>query len=53
VYYGDMKEANLLLFRDYSQKLGDFGISMKLNEDADPDDELYELKGATLGYTLP
>jgi len=38
VYYGDMKEANLLVFRDYKVKLGDFGISIKLDPTAEPDE---------------
>mmetsp|Transcript_22073 Transcript_22073/g.21259 ORF Transcript_22073/g.21259 Transcript_22073/m.21259 type:complete len:230 (+) Transcript_22073:379-1068(+) len=51
VYYGDMKEANLLVFRDYSVKLGDFGISLKLDENEDPGEDLYDLKGVTPGYS--
>ena len=39
VYYGDMKEANILVFRDYSVKLGDFGISIKLDPKIDWDEE--------------
>ncbi len=45
-----MKEANLLVFRDYSVKIGDFGISIKLDEEASIEDEIYELKGVTMGY---
>lgn len=30
VYYGDMKPENLLIFRNYQVKLGDFGVSKKL-----------------------
>ncbi len=48
-----MKEANLLVFRDYSIKIGDFGISIKLDEEANWDDEIYELKGVTMGYSKP
>jgi hypothetical protein len=45
-----MKEANLLIFRDYSIKIGDFGISIKLRESwVDGEDE-YDLKGITPGY---
>jgi serine/threonine protein kinase len=48
IYYGDMKEANLLIFRDYSVKLGDFGISIKLKPEGDDDNkEKYQLKGLT------
>jgi len=53
LYYGDMKEANLLVFRDYSVKLGDFGISIKIDPELDPNEENYELKGVTPGYSLP
>ena len=51
VYYGDMKEANLLVFRDYQVKLGDFGVSLKLDPETDADEKAYMLKGATPGYT--
>jgi len=47
-----MKEQNLLIFRDYSVKLGDFGISIKLKHNDDPDEEHYELRGLTKGYTI-
>ncbi len=30
IYFGDMKPDNLLIFRDMSVKLGDFGIYVKL-----------------------
>lgn len=33
VYYGDMKPENLLIFRDYKVKLGDFGISIKIKKE--------------------
>jgi serine/threonine protein kinase len=33
VYYGDMKPSNILIFRDYLVKLGDFGVSLKMNID--------------------
>jgi serine/threonine protein kinase len=54
IYYGDMKEENLLVFRDYAIKLGDFGISIKMKDKvkAGESDE-YTLKGMTLGYTTP
>lgn len=51
VYYGDMKPQNLLIFRDYGVKLGDFGISIKLNE-KETADEAHCLKGMTPGYTF-
>ena len=44
-----MKEQNLLIFRDYSIKIGDFGISIKLNEN-DHGEANYELRGLTHGY---
>mmetsp|Transcript_7077 Transcript_7077/g.5329 ORF Transcript_7077/g.5329 Transcript_7077/m.5329 type:complete len:154 (+) Transcript_7077:609-1070(+) len=50
VYYGDMKEANILIFRDYSIKIGDFGISIKCDPSIDPNEPYYELKGGTNGY---
>lgn len=33
IYYGDMKEANILIFKDNSVKLGDLGISIKIPKD--------------------
>jgi len=51
VYYGDMREANLLVFRDYSVKIGNFGFSMKLDDNSSPDDKLYKLKGTNQDYT--
>jgi hypothetical protein len=48
-----MKGANLLIFRDYQVKIGDFGISIKMKElplkDGEPEE--YEIKGMTAGYT--
>jgi hypothetical protein len=47
-----MKEDNLLIFRDYSVKLGDFGISIKMkNEVKEGESDEYSLKGLTQGYT--
>ena len=43
-----MKEDNLLIFRDYQIKIGDFGISIKMNE-GNTENEYY-LKGYTAGY---
>ena len=37
IYYGDMKPKNLLVFRDLTVKLGDFGISIKLPYEAGDD----------------
>jgi hypothetical protein len=47
-----MKEANLLIFRDYQVKIGDFGTAIKMKElplkDGEQDE--YEIKGLTYGY---
>ncbi len=47
-----MKEANLLIFRDMSVKIGDFGVSIKMKElpvkEGETDE--YEIKGLTPGY---
>ena len=32
LYFGDMKPENLLIFRDLSVKLGDFGVSIKYSQ---------------------
>lgn len=46
-----MKEANLLVFRDYSVKIGDFGISIKMNDSPkEGEADEYDLKGLTKGY---
>jgi hypothetical protein len=44
-----MKEPNLLIFRDFSVKIGDFGISVKMDDHPEEGDE-YEIKGLTKGY---
>ena len=31
IYYGDMKPENVLIFKDYKVKIGDFGVSMKFS----------------------
>ena len=41
-----MKPANLLIFRDFKVKLGDFGISIKI-----PTNEPYDTKVSLKGYT--
>ena len=48
-----MKSSNLLVFRDQKVKVGDLGISIKLNADAHPDKKLYVLKGYTRGFEYP
>eukprot|EP00347_Sterkiella_histriomuscorum_P008087 403346420 len=51
VYYGDMKPANILVFRDQRLKLGDFGISIKLDSNPkDLDSKKYQLRGMTKGF---
>ena len=51
IYYADMKGANLLMFRSQETKLGDLGISVKLdNDDLTGLEEKYYLKGFTKGY---
>ena len=47
VYYGDMKPQNLLVFKNYNVKIGDFGTAMKLQTDPDA---LYYVKGYTKRY---
>lgn len=46
VYYGDMKPENVLIFRNYKVKVGDFGISFKMEERSN------YLKGITPDYAL-
>jgi hypothetical protein len=47
-----MKEANLLIFRDFSVKIGDSGVSIKMKDlplkEGESDE--YEIKGLTPGY---
>ena len=50
MYFGDMKPANLLVFRDQRVKVGDFGISIKMRSDIKEDVPFYELKGLTLSF---
>ncbi len=35
IYYGDVKAANILVFRNQQVKLGDLGIIVKLDNDND------------------
>ncbi len=49
-YYGDMKPQNLLVFRDQRVKVGDLGISIKMESDGGDSGELYELKGLSKAY---
>lgn len=51
LYYGDMKTANLLIFRDQRVKIGDLGISVRVDySDREGKDKKYFLKGATQGF---
>ena len=45
-----MKPENLLVFRNYSVKIGDFGTAMKL---MDRKDATYYINGMTKRYALP
>eukprot|EP00347_Sterkiella_histriomuscorum_P014088 403362209 len=47
VYYGDMKPHNLLVFKDQLVKVGDLGITMKLDNSIPDDQKAYFLKGLT------
>jgi len=49
-----MKTANLLVFRDQRCKIGDLGISVRINfDDKQGTDQIYTLKGATPGFLPP
>ena len=48
-----MKPENLLIFRNYSVKLGDFGVSIKIPHTKGLDDYIGDLKGFTEGYSDP
>lgn len=50
-YYGDMKPANLLVFNDGRVKIGDLGISIKLDPNISETSKAYVLKGLTDAYT--
>ena len=41
-----MKLQNLLIFKDYKVKIGDFGCSIKMSEKEDGDMK-YDIKGLT------
>lgn len=53
VYYGDMKPENILVFRNYKVKLGDFGVSIKIPDDKIKKDSLIRLKGLTTEFCMP
>eukprot|EP00347_Sterkiella_histriomuscorum_P005149 403357708 len=50
LYYGDMKPQNLLIFSDYSIKIGDFGISIMQDPNTKSLDKVHTLKGLTTAY---
>eukprot|EP00347_Sterkiella_histriomuscorum_P021368 403334225 len=50
IYYGDMKPQNLLVFEEYSIKIGDFGISIMLDPNSKVTDKIHTLKGLTTAY---
>ena len=45
-----MKPENLLIFKNFNVKLGDFGISIKLPDNSYPDLEIPMIKGYTNDY---
>lgn len=49
IYYGDMKPHNLLIFKDYRVKIGDFGVSIKIPSDQNEQNSLY-IRGLTPKY---
>ena len=51
LFFSDMKPANLLIFRNQQAKMGDFGVSIKLNDDIkDETEKIYYGKGQTKGF---
>lgn len=51
IYYGDMKAPNCLIYRSQEVKIGDLGISIKMNYNPTSTDEsLYYPKGLTEGF---
>lgn len=51
IYYGDMKAPNCLIFRNQELRIGDLGISVKLEKHASEDEPIYEVKGLTAGFS--
>lgn len=49
IYYGDMKGANLLIFRNQEIKIGDLGISIKMKAD---NTSTYVPKGISEGFCM-
>eukprot|EP00347_Sterkiella_histriomuscorum_P020007 403339455 len=50
IYYGDMKPHNLLVFRDQQVKVGDLGISIKLDSSKLDTEEIYQINGMSRAY---
>ena len=50
IYYGDLKPQNLLIFKDYSVKFGDFGCCIKFSDDS-TEDTLAYVRGVTKEYS--
>eukprot|EP00347_Sterkiella_histriomuscorum_P012589 403367990 len=50
VYYGDMKPHNLLVFKDQLVKVGDLGITMRLDTSIPDDQKAYYFKGMSLQH---
>lgn len=45
-----MKAPNCLIYRNQELRIGDLGISLKLEKDRSEDEEIYEVKGLTAGF---
>eukprot|EP00347_Sterkiella_histriomuscorum_P002818 403366689 len=50
MFFGDMKPQNLLVFNDMNVKIGDLGVSIKLNPSIDENLKVYQLKGLSMAY---
>lgn len=50
IYYGDMKPQNILIFKDYKVKFGDFGCAIKFSNDSSYDTKTF-IRGVTKGFS--
>ena len=50
IYYGDMKAPNLLIYRNQEVRIGDLGVSIKLDKTVDSEIPCYPVKGLTKGF---
>eukprot|EP00347_Sterkiella_histriomuscorum_P001519 403371720 len=50
MFFGDMKPQNLLVFNDMNVKIGDLGVSIKLNPSIDENQKSYLLKGLSMAF---